>query len=101
MCVRPILTMSFHSPAFAANATCSLLTAGMNRYLAPQRRAGNLAAAVGDHFIHIHVELRAAARHPYVQREHVVMLAGEDLVANLNDQVVALLIEALARKVGI
>ena len=74
---------------------------GMNRRLAAERRAGELAAAVGDHFVHVHVELRAAAGHPHVQREHVVVLAGEDLVADLNDQLVRLVVEPLAGMVGV
>ena len=60
----------------------------MNRRLAAERRAGELAAAVRDHLVDVHVELRAAAGHPDMQREHVVMLAGEDLVADLDDQLV-------------
>ena len=74
---------------------------GMNRGLAPERRARDLAATVGDHLIDVHVELRAAAGHPNVQREHVLMLAGENLVADLNDQLVALVVEPLAGMVGI
>ena len=31
MWVRPILTMSFHSSAFAAMASCSAFTAGISR----------------------------------------------------------------------
>ena len=58
----------------------------MHRRLAAERRARELAAAVGDHLVDVHVELRAAAGHPDVQREHVVVLAGEDLVADLDDQ---------------
>ena len=73
----------------------------MNRLLAAERRARELAAAVGDHLVHIHVELRAAAGHPDVQREHVVMLAGEDFVADLNDQLVSLVIEPLAGMIGV
>ena len=73
---------------------------GMNRRVAAERRAGELAAAVGDHFVDVHVELRAAARHPDVQRKHVVMLAGEDFVAGLDDQLVALIVEPLAVVVG-
>ena len=72
----------------------------VNRRLAPQRRAGELAAAVGDHFVHVHIELRAAARHPHVQGEHIVMLAGEDFVTDLNDQFVALVVEPPACMVG-
>jgi hypothetical protein len=60
----------------------------MDRRLAAERRAGELAAAVGDHLVDVHVELGAAAGHPDMQRKHVVMLAGEDFVAGLNDQLV-------------
>ena len=77
------------------------MVVGVNRRLAPERRARELAAAVGDHLVHVHVELRAAARHPHVQRKHIVMLAGEDLVADLNDQLVALVVEPLAGMVGV
>src|SRR5258708_2402411 len=69
---------------------------GMNRLLAAERSSRELAASVGDHFIHIHVELGAASGHPDMQREHVVMLAVEDLVADVNDQLVGLSIEPVA-----
>ncbi len=58
---------------------------GMNRRFASERSAGDLAATVGDHFVHVHVKLRAAAGHPYVQGEHVMVLTREDFVADLND----------------
>ena len=73
---------------------------GMNRRLAAERRAGELAASVGDHLVDVHVELGAAAGHPDMQREHVVMLAGENFVAGLNDQLVTLIVEPLAGVVG-
>ena len=73
----------------------------VNRRLAAERRAGELAAAVGDHLVHVHVELRAAARHPNVQREHVVMLARQNLVADLHDQRVRFVVEPLAGMVGV
>jgi hypothetical protein len=73
----------------------------MNRRLAGQRSASQLAAAVGDYLVDVHVELSAAAGHPHMQREHVVMLAGEYLVTDLNDQLVALVIEPLTRMVGV
>jgi hypothetical protein len=50
------------------------------------RRARELVASVGDHFVHVHVELSAAAGHLDVQREHFVMLSSEDLTADLNNQ---------------
>jgi hypothetical protein len=73
---------------------------GMNGRLAPERRAGELGAAVGDHFVDVHVELGAAPRHPNVQGKHVVVLPGEDFVAHLNDQFIAPIVEPLARMVG-
>ena len=69
---------------------------GVNRRLAAEWRARELTATVGYHFVHVHVELGSAARHPNMQREHVVMLAGEDFVASLNDQFITLIVEPLA-----
>ena len=69
---------------------------GMNRLLAAELRSRELAASVGDHFVHIHVELSAAAGRPDVQREHVVMLAIEDFVAGLNDQLVGQIVGSFA-----
>ena len=69
---------------------------GVDRRLASQRRARELAAAVGDHLVHVHVELRSASRHPYVQRKHVVMLAAQNFVADLHNQLVVLAVKLLA-----
>jgi hypothetical protein len=57
---------------------------------------GELAAlqhvrAVGHHFVHVHVALRATASLPDHQRELVVQLMCEDLVADLADQIALLL----------
>src|SRR5262249_26327023 len=68
--------------------------------MAAKRRARGLAAPVGDHFIDVHVELGAAAGHPNMQGKHIVMLAGENFVAGLNDQFVALIVEPLAIVIG-
>jgi hypothetical protein len=73
----------------------------VNRRLAPQLCAGNLAASVRNHLVYIHVELRSAARHPYMQRKHVVVLPCENFVADLNDQIMALLVEAFSREIGV
>jgi hypothetical protein len=73
----------------------------MNRRFARQRCARKLTAAVGDHFVDVHVELSAATRHPYVQRKHVVMLASEYLVTGGYDQLVPLFVEPLARMVRV
>ena len=72
----------------------------MDRRVAAKGGAGELAAPVGDHFVDVHVELGAAARHPDMQGKHVVMLAGEDFVAGLNDQLVALIVKPFAVVVG-
>src|SRR5215472_2848181 len=68
----------------------------MDWCLAPQRRAGELAATIRNYLIYVHVELCAAACHPYVQGEHVVVPAAKDLVANLYYQPVTLIIKPLS-----
>ena len=73
---------------------------GMDRYVAAEFRTGKLAPSVGDHFVDVHVELRTATSHPDVQGKHVMMLARQDFVANLNDQFVALVVEPFAAVVG-
>ena len=73
---------------------------GVDRRFAAEWRPRELAAPVRDHLVHVHVELRAAARHPDVQGEHVVMLPCEDLVARLNDQAISLVIQTPAGMVG-
>jgi hypothetical protein len=73
----------------------------MNRRFAAQWRSRELAATVGDYFIHVHVKLRAAPGHPHVQRKHIVMPAAEYLVANLNDQLVTLFVQAFAGMIRI
>jgi hypothetical protein len=73
----------------------------MNRCLGCDLRAGELTTAVRDHFVHVHVELRAAAGHPDVQRKHVVMLAGEYFVADPDDQLVTPVVEPIAGMVRI
>ncbi len=72
----------------------------MNRRVAAKRRASELGASVGDHFVDVHVELGTAASHPDVQRQHFVVLAGQDFVAGLNDELVSLAVEPLAGMVG-
>src|SRR5215469_4653118 len=76
------------------------MVVGMNRCLAPERRASNLAAAVGDHLVYVHVELRAAAGHPHMQGEHVMMLASEDFVTGLSDEFILLIAQPLTGMVG-
>ena len=73
----------------------------VNWRLASERRPCELTTAVGDHLVYIHVELRTAASHPYVQREHVMMLASKDLITRLNDQFVPLVVKPPAGMIGI
>src|SRR5262249_45694231 len=54
----------------------------MNGCLAAKRSARQLGASVRNDFVHIHIELCAAASHPDVQWKHVMMLAGEDFVTD-------------------
>src|SRR5271156_4290058 len=68
----------------------------MNRGVATERGPRELAATVRDYLVDVHVELGAAARHPDMQRKHVVVLAGEDFVAGLNDQFKSPIVKPLA-----
>src|SRR5262249_26310640 len=47
-----------------------------------------------------HVELGAAACHPNMQGKHVVVVPGEDFIARLNDQSIALIVEPIASMIG-
>src|SRR6266404_4632259 len=73
----------------------------MDRRLASKGCACELATAVGDDFVHVHIELRPASRHPDMQWEHVLVLARENLIASLHNESVTLVIEALPGMVGI
>src|SRR5580704_3163245 len=73
----------------------------MNWRFAPERRACELATAVRNHLIHVHVELGAAASHPDMQRKHVLMSACENLVAGLNNESVPLVIKLATSMIGI
>src|SRR5208283_798531 len=72
------------------------MVVGMDRRVASKRSASELATPVGDHFVDVHVELGAAARHPDVQGKHVVMLACQDFITGLNDQLVVVIVQSLA-----
>jgi hypothetical protein len=82
--------------------TCTaIVIVRMNWIFAGKRRASELAASVRDHLVDVHVKLRAAAGHPHMQWEHVVMPPGEYLVANLNDQLVTLFVQPFAGMVRV
>src|SRR5262245_19969334 len=72
----------------------------MNRRVTAERSACQLAASVGNHLVHVHVELGAAASHPDMQGEHIVVLASQDLVTNLDDQPETLIVEPLTVMIG-
>src|ERR1700747_2577613 len=75
---------------------CDMLTSSVwvNGGVAANRRARERTAAVGNHFIYVHIELRTAAGHPHVQGEHVLMLTGEDFVADLNNESVSFVFQS-------
>src|SRR5437764_12210050 len=57
--------------------------------------AEDLARAIREHLVHVHVRLRAAARLPHRQRELAVVLAGDHLVRRLDDRLRLFRIERL------
>src|SRR5215472_3375663 len=73
----------------------------MNWCFTSKRRAGKLAATIRNDLVHVHVELRTASRHPYVQRKHIFVLSGKDLVTGLCDQSVAMAVESRSGVVGV
>src|ERR1700750_3010639 len=123
MCVRPILTMSSHSTALTAIASRSAVTAGINRsltltaavmciaagkesfehrdMLAAERCACELAATVRNDLVDVHVELGAAPGHPHMQREHILMVAAEDLVTSSRDQHVDFTRQSTTLQIGL
>ena len=58
----------------------------MNRLLAAHLAAGNLNRAIGDHFVGVHVGLRAAARLPDAQRKVFVEFSFDHFVGSLFDK---------------
>src|SRR5215475_2253099 len=72
----------------------------MNRGFASKRFSGDLAAAIRDHLIHVHVELRSAPRHPDVQRKHVVMPSVKDLITDSRDEMKAQIVQPITGVVG-
>jgi hypothetical protein len=58
------------------------------------------AAAIGNYLIDVHIELRAASRHPDVQREHLPVVAAENFITALNDQSMPLIVKLAAGVVG-
>src|SRR6266404_9802256 len=73
----------------------------MDRSLASEVRARQLATPIRDDFVYVHVELRSTSCHPHVQRKHVFVLAGKDLITSLDDESVSLVVEPLSGMVGL
>ncbi len=65
----------------------------MNRLLGAGLAAQQFAGAIADHFVEIHVGLRAGAGLPHHQREVVVELAVDDFASGTNDGAGAALVE--------
>src|SRR5882762_8610419 len=65
----------------------------MDRFFAAQNATGNLDSTIRDHFVGIHVRLRAAAGLPDAQGKVVVELAGNYLICRLFDE-----LQLVARK---
>jgi hypothetical protein len=69
--------------------------AGMNRGLLPSGVPASWQHRFEITSFTFHVELRSTSNHPDVQRKHVVMLAGKDLVASVDHEFVPLSIEPI------
>ena len=62
----------------------------MNGLFAPHLAAGNLNGTIGDHFVAIHVGLRAAARLPDAQRKVFIEFSFDDFLSSLFDKLLFL-----------
>src|ERR1041385_2042634 len=58
----------------------------MNRLLTSQDATSELNRAIRNHFVRVHVGLRAAPGLPYTQRKVFVEFSFDNFVARLNDQ---------------
>ena len=58
----------------------------VDRRLGSELAADELDRAVGDDLVEVHVRLRAETGLVHVQREVLIQLAGDDLVADLLDE---------------
>ena len=58
----------------------------MNRLLAAQHAPRNLNRAIGNHFVRVHVGLRAAAGLPDAQWELIIQFAGNYFFGSLHDE---------------
>jgi hypothetical protein len=64
---------------------------GMNRVLAAERCAYELAATVRNDLVDVHIELGTTPGHPHMQREHVLVAASKDLLTDTCNQGVDLI----------
>ena len=73
---------------------------GMHRRLLPSARSRKLAAAVGDHLVDVHVELRAAAADPDRKRKLFGVTPAQNFVADGLDQPGFFAVELAERGIG-
>src|SRR5260370_39651575 len=59
---------------------------GVDGLLAAHDAVGNFDGAIGNHFVDVHVGLRAAAAFPDPKREVLVELSGDDFISGQRDQ---------------
>ena len=72
---------------------------GMHGLVRRQACASDFVGAVGEHFVHVHIGLRARAGLPHHQRELAVELARQHVVGSLHNQIRLLLLDAPERGV--
>ena len=72
----------------------------MHRLVGGEPGSGQLVGAVGEHFVHVHVGLRAGAGLPDDQRELAVQFARQHVIGSADDEVGLLLLDAAETGVG-
>ena len=84
LAVTPVAAAMYIAEGNESFDDCDMLTSivRVHRRFGAERRAGELAGAIGDDLIDVHVELRSTPGHPDMERKHVRVPPGEDLVAD-------------------
>ena len=72
----------------------------MHGFVGGKPGAGEFVGAVGEHFVHVHVGLRARAGLPDDERELSVQFAAQHVVSGADDEVGLLLLNAAEAGVG-
>ena len=73
----------------------------MHRFVGGKAGAGEFVGTVRQHFVHVHVGLRAGTSLPDDERELAIEFASEDVISGADDEVGLFLLDAAEASVGL